>query len=217
MRVIFFGPPGAGKGTQAKRLEAQLSVVQLSTGDMLRAATRAGTVIGAKAAEFMDRGQLVPDDVVIGLIKERILKEDCVDGFLLDGFPRTVMQAEALDEMLIKLGSRIDHVVSIEIADEEIVNRLSKRRSCEKCGTVYHLDHLRPKVADTCDACGTIGLRSREDDIPDAITARLEVFHRQTEPLKSFYDDKGLLRSVNGAQSPEAVYTQIQELVGIRA
>jgi adenylate kinase len=215
MRVIFFGPPGAGKGTQAKRLEAELSLVQLSTGDMLRAATRAGTALGIKAAEFMDQGQLVPDDVVVGLIEERILKDDCQDGFLLDGFPRTVVQAEALDEMLGKLDSKIDHVVSIEVADQNIVNRLSKRRSCEKCGAVYHLEHLPPKVEDTCDSCGASGLLHREDDIPEAITARLEAFHVQTKPLKSFYGDKGLLRSVNGAQNPESVYSQIQEIVGI--
>lgn len=213
MRLIFFGPPGAGKGTQAKRLEAALKLVQLSTGDMLRSAIRAGTSLGKEAASFMDSGKLVPDDVVVGLIQERIQEDDCSDGFLLDGFPRTVVQAEALEGMLSSLKSDIDHVISIEVNDSEIVNRLSQRRSCPECGAVYHLEHLPPAVENVCDSCGHTGLVHRDDDVPESIQARLDAFHTQTEPVKAFYRDRGLLRSVSGSQSPELVFAEIQEVV----
>ena len=216
MRMIFFGPPGAGKGTQAKRLESTLKLVQLSTGDMLRAAIRAGTALGKEAATFMDSGQLVPDDVVVGLIRERILEPDCADGFLLDGFPRTVVQAEALEGMLSSLNSAIDHVISIEVDDAEIVNRLSQRRSCSNCGAVYHLQHVPPTVSDVCDSCGHKGLVHRDDDVPQAIQARLDAFHTQTEPLKAFYRDRGLLRPVIGSQSPDHVFSKIQEVVAVQ-
>lgn len=214
MRVILFGPPGAGKGTQAKRLEEMLSVPQLSTGDMLRAAKRAGTPLGKRAAEYMDGGKLVPDDVVIGLIAERTKDADCQKGFLLDGFPRTIPQAEALAAMLQKSGQKIDRVVSIEVPDDDIVARLSARRSCAKCGAVYHLVNVPPKVVDTCDACGTKGLVQRDDDVESAIRVRLKAFHDQTAPLKDAYAKQGLLRSVDGTRAPDEVARAIAGALG---
>lgn len=214
MRVILFGPPGAGKGTQAKRLEEMLGVPQLSTGDMLRAAKRAGTPLGKRAAEFMDGGKLVPDDVVIGLIDERTKDADCANGFLLDGFPRTIPQADALGAMLKNGGQSIDHVVSIEVPDDDIVVRLSARRSCAKCGAVYHLVNVPPKVADTCDACGTKGLVQRDDDVESAIRVRLKAFHDQTAPLKNAYASQGLLRTVDGTRAPDDVARLIAGALG---
>jgi adenylate kinase len=213
VRLILFGPPGAGKGTQAKRLEESLGIPQLSTGDMLRAARREGTELGKKAAEFMDAGKLVPDDVVVGLIEERIKKADCDKGFLLDGFPRTIPQAEALQAMLDKAGQAIDHVVSIEVPDDDIVRRLTARRSCPECGAVYHLEHMPPKTEGKCDKDGT-ELVQREDDREDTIKQRLSAFHDQTAPLKKFYSERGLLRSVDGTQPPEAVFAGVKDAVG---
>lgn len=215
MRLIFFGPPGAGKGTQAKRLEEEMNIVQLSTGDMLRAAIREGTLLGKEAKGYMDAGKLVPDGIVVGLIRERMHGEDCENGFLLDGFPRTVVQAEALEKMLDSQKCSIDHVISIEVGDQEIVNRLSRRRSCPDCGAVYHLDNLPPKVEDVCDACQKQGLLHRDDDVPSAIQARLSAFHDQTEPLREFYQERGLLRSVSGSQGPDEVCSEIREVVSI--
>ena len=212
MRLILFGPPGAGKGTQAKELEAATGHPQLSTGDMLRAARREGTPLGKKAATFMDAGQLVPDEVVIGLIAERVEKADAKDGFLLDGFPRTIPQAEALEAMLGAKGQSIDHVISIEVPDEDIVRRLSARRSCPKDGTVYHLEHMPPKQEGICDKCGT-ALVQREDDEPETIQKRLDAFHQQTSPLKRYYEDRGLLRAVDGTKAPAEVTKAIREAV----
>lgn len=209
MRLILFGPPGAGKGTQAKQLEQATGCPQLSTGDMLRAARGAGTELGKKAAEYMDAGKLVPDDVVIGLIEERIKQADCQGGFLLDGFPRTIPQAESLEQMLKQTGHVIDQVVSIEVPDDEIVRRLSARRSCPKDGAVYHLEHMPPKEPGVCDACGT-PLVQREDDKPETILRRLTAFHAQTAPLKRYYDERGLLRSVDGTRAPALVFAEIK-------
>lgn len=214
MRLILFGPPGAGKGTQAKRLEEELGTPQLSTGDMLRAARRGGTELGKKAAAYMDAGKLVPDEVVVGLIEERIQKPECEKGFLLDGFPRTLPQAEALDAMLERRGQRIDHVISIEVPDEDIVHRLSQRRSCPSCGTVYHLEHMPPKEPGRCDKDGT-ELVQREDDKPETIKKRLEAFHAQTAPLKELYRERGLLKSVDGTKPPDGVHQEIREALGI--
>jgi adenylate kinase len=213
MRLILFGPPGAGKGTQAKRLEDALGTPQLSTGDMLRAAKREGTELGKKAGEFMDAGKLVPDEVVVGLIQERIKKPDCEKGFLLDGFPRTIPQAEALATMLDAAGQAVDHVVSIEVPDENIVRRLTARRSCPECGAVYHLEHMPPKTEGKCDEEGA-DLVQRDDDREETIKQRLSAFHDQTAPLKAFYEERGLLRTVDGTISPDDVFTAIRSALG---
>ncbi len=212
MRLILFGPPGAGKGTQAKQLEVATGRPQLSTGDMLRAARREGSALGTQAATFMDAGKLVPDEVVIGLIEERIEKPDAGSGFLLDGFPRTIPQAEALERMLQQKGQRIDHVVSIEVPDEDIVRRLSARRSCPNDGSVYHLEHMPPKQPGVCDKCGS-ALVQREDDKPETIKKRLAAFHEQTAPLKRYYEERGLLRPVDGTRAPNDVTAAIRAAV----
>lgn len=213
MRLILFGPPGAGKGTQAKRLEEAYRAPQISTGDILRQARRDGTPLGKKASEYMDAGKLVPDEVVIGIIEERIARPDCGGGFLLDGFPRTIPQAEALEAMLQKRGWSIDHVVSVEVPDEDIVERLSLRRSCPKDGSVYHLKNLPPKTPGVCDVCGT-ALVQRADDEPTAIKTRLKAFHDQTAPLKAYYKDRGLLRPIDGTRAPDAVFADIRQVLG---
>ncbi|MFZ9886402.1 MAG: adenylate kinase [Myxococcota bacterium] len=213
MRIILFGPPGAGKGTQAKQLEAAFLLPQLSTGDMLRSARRAGTPLGVEAATYMDQGKLVPDEVVVGLIAERIGETDTAAGFLLDGFPRTIPQAEALQQMLAARGLAIDVVLSIEVPDEQIVSRLAARRSCPQDGSVYHLEHLPPKREGCCDLCGG-PLVHREDDQPETIQKRLDAFHSQTSPLKSHYASLGLLRAIDGTKAPEEVFGALRKAIG---
>ena len=195
MNIIFLGPPGAGKGTQAQIVCQRLGIPQVSTGDMLRAAIAAGTEMGRKAKEYMDQGQLVPDEVVIGIIKERLAQPDCADGFILDGFPRTIPQAEALDRM----GIVIDRVIDIEVDDETIARRVSGRRACPGCGSTYHVDYKRPAVEGVCDRCGDT-LVQRKDDHPDTVRERLHVYHEQTEPLKIYYGAAGKLTIVEGQE-----------------
>ena len=191
MKLILLGAPGAGKGTQAEVLCKELSIPTISTGNILRAAIKDGTPTGLKAKSFMDAGQLVPDEVIIGIITERLAQDDCRNGFILDGVPRTIAQAEALE----KAGIQFDHVVSIEISDETIVERMAGRRVCEHCGATYHLVAVPPKTPGVCDKCGG-KLIQRHDDEPETVLARLEVYHKETEPLKGFYAERGLLRSV---------------------
>ncbi len=193
MKLILLGAPGAGKGTQAAVISERLNIPQISTGNIIRAALKSGTEMGLKAKSFIDAGKLVPDDVVIGIIKERLSEDDCENGFILDGFPRTIPQAEALDEM----GIAIDKVIDIEVDDSVIVNRLSGRRVCEKCGRPYHTESLRPKVDGICDDC-TGALIQRKDDHPDTVKARLEIYHTETEPLKGYYEKQGKLTVVEG-------------------
>lgn len=213
MNLIFLGPPGAGKGTQAKKTVEQYSVPQISTGDMLRAARKSGTPLGKEAAGYMDAGKLVPDDLVVGIVKERIVQDDCADGFILDGFPRTVGQAESLDRMLEEIGRRIDHVVDLVVDDEELVGRLTARRSCSACGKIYHLQFSPPPSADTCE-CGE-GLVQREDDNETTVRSRLEVYHSQTAPLQDYYEKQGLRRKVDGGgRGPDEVYSSIKEILG---
>ena len=183
MKLILLGAPGAGKGTQAELICERLSIPTISTGNMIREAMKNGTEMGAKAKAFVDAGNLVPDEVVIGIIKERLANDDCANGFILDGFPRTIPQAEALDNM----GIEIDTVLSIEVADEKIVKRMSGRRVCEKCGASYHLEYKKSKVDGICDACGG-NLVCRKDDAPETVLDRLKVYHEQTEPLKGYYE-----------------------------
>lgn len=193
MNIILLGAPGAGKGTQAEVICEHLSIPTISTGNIIREALKSGTEMGKKAKSFMEEGKLVPDDVVIGIIKERLAQDDCANGFVLDGFPRTIPQAEALD----KMGVVIDKVITIEVADENIVLRMSGRRVCEKCGASYHILYKKPKVEGVCDKC-TGTLVQREDDHPDTVKERLKVYHEQTEPLKAYYDQQGKLVIVEG-------------------
>ena len=195
MNLILLGAPGAGKGTQAEVICSKLSIPAISTGNIIREALAKGTEMGIKAKSFIDAGRLVPDDVVIGIIKERLAKDDCKNGFILDGFPRTIPQAEALDAM----GVVIDRVIDIEVSDEAIVNRLSGRRVCSSCGASYHLEYKKPAVQGVCDSCGG-ELIQRKDDHPDTVLDRLRVYHEQTEPLKDYYSKAGLLRVVEGQE-----------------
>ena len=193
MKIILLGAPGAGKGTQAEKISEALHIPQISTGNIIREALKSGSEVGLKAKSYIESGKLVPDEVVIDIIKERIAKEDCAEGFILDGFPRTIAQAEALDSM----GVSIDKVLDINVADEVIASRLSGRRVCEACGSSYHLVSKKPAVEGVCDKCGGT-LIQRKDDHPDTVADRLKVYHEQTEPLKAYYQKKGLLRVVDG-------------------
>lgn len=195
MNLILLGAPGAGKGTQAEVICKHLSIPAISTGNIIREALSKGTEMGLKAKSFIDAGQLVPDDVVIGIIKERLAKDDCKNGFILDGFPRTIPQAEALDNM----GIVIDKVIDIEVPDEKIVTRMSGRRVCSKCGASFHLEHRKPAKEGICDVCGG-ELVQRKDDHPDTVLDRLKVYHEQTEPLKGYYEKAGLLTIVEGQE-----------------
>ena len=195
MKLILLGAPGAGKGTQAEVICNALNIPAISTGNIIREALRLGTEMGLKAKSFMDAGQLVPDDVVIGIIKERLAKDDCANGFILDGFPRTIPQAEALDAM----GIIIDKVIDIEVPDEKIAARMSGRRVCKDCGASYHLEYKVPESEGVCDTCSG-ELVQRKDDAPETVLDRLAVYHEQTEPLKEFYSKKGILRIVEGQE-----------------
>ena len=217
MDVILFGPPGAGKGTQAKKLALDFAIPHLSTGDILREAARQGTELGKRAKPLMDAGKLVPDDLVIEIVEERLRAEDAQKGFILDGFPRTIPQAEALERALQKQkeGRKIDAVIAFEVPEAELVERLSGRRSCPKCGAVYHVVSQPPKRAGFCDNDDT-GLLQREDDKEDRVKARLRVYAQQTAPLKEWYRQRGVLRSIDGVGSPDGIYALIQKLVAGR-
>ncbi|MBQ9070662.1 MAG: adenylate kinase [Clostridia bacterium] len=200
MKIIFLGAPGAGKGTQADIIADRLGIPTISTGAIIREALKNGTEMGLKAKKFIEAGELVPDDVVIGIIKERLAKSDCQNGFILDGFPRTVPQAEALDSM----GVALDKVVSIEVPDEKIVERMSGRRVCAKCGASYHIAFNPSKDGKTCDKCSE-ELTVRKDDAPEVVLSRLEVYHSTTEPLKDYYSLKGILKLVDGVGSVDEI------------
>ena len=209
MKLILLGAPGAGKGTQAEILCKELNIPTISTGNILRAAIKNGTPTGLKAKAFMDEGKLVPDEVIIGIINERLAEEDCSNGYILDGVPRRIAQAEAME----KAGIVFDHVISIEIADETIVNRMGNRRVCEDCGASYHLVAVPPKVEGVCDKCGG-KLIQRKDDAPETVKARLDVYHQETEPLKGFYAERGLLRSVDDQPSVAETSKGILKVLG---
>jgi len=208
VNLILLGPPGSGKGTQASLLIQKFNVPHISTGDILRAAITTGTSLGKKAQEYMNKGELVPDEVVIGIVEERLGEADTQKGFLLDGFPRTVPQAKALDETLKSLGKELDAVIDIEVSEEEIVQRISGRRVCADCKEVYHLIYEAPENVNYCDVCGG-KLIQRPDDRVETVKRRLQVYKNQTEPLIGFYRDKDLLRSVNGEQDVEAVFEDV--------
>ena len=212
MNLILLGPPGAGKGTQAKMIVEKYGIPQIATGDILREAVAKGTELGRKAKEYMDRGELVPDEVVIGIVKERLSQPDCEKGFILDGFPRTVRQAEALDEMLDEMGRKLDAVISIEVPEEEIVKRIVYRRICKQCGAVYNLIYNPPKVNGKCDKCGG-ELYQRDDDKEDVVRERYRVYKEQTEPLKEYYRKTGILYEVDGTKSIEEVFDEIDSIL----
>jgi len=213
MRLILLGPPGAGKGTQAKRLVEKYGIPQISTGDILRAAVRDGTEMGKAAKGFMDAGKLVPDSVVIGIIEDRLQEDDCRNGFILDGFPRTVAQADALKGVVAKLGLAVDHVVSVEVANEELVVRLTGRRSCGGCGAMYHVKFGPPRKDGVCDACGG-ELYQRDDDQEATIRSRLKVYDEQTAPLIAYYEAAGLLRRIDGVGSMDEIFGRVIETLG---
>ena len=209
MNLILLGAPGAGKGTQAELLIQKLGIVSISTGNMLREAIANGTETGLKAKQFMDNGLLVPDDVIMGIVAERVAQPDCANGFILDGVPRTLAQAEALEER----GIRIDHVVSIEILDDVIEARMTGRRVCTKCGASYHIVANPTRVEGICDLCGA-AVATRKDDAPETVGKRLSVYHAQTEVLKEFYEKRGKLRLVEGNQPIDQITTEILEKIG---
>ena len=210
MRLILLGAPGAGKGTQAEILSKELNIPSISTGNILRAAMKNGTPVGLKAKSYVEAGQLVPDDVIIGIIEERLAQPDCSNGYILDGVPRTIPQARAMEES----GIGIDWAVSIEIADEVIVERMSGRRTCKNCSQTFHIVNNPPKQEGICDFCGG-ELTIRKDDAPETVRTRLEVFHKETEPLKDFYAERGKLKTVDNQPSIEATTAAIREALGI--
>ncbi len=212
MNLILLGAPGAGKGTQAKLIVEKYGIPQISTGDMLREAVAKGTELGKKAKEYMDKGELVPDEIVIGIVKERLQQPDCEKGFILDGFPRTLKQAEELDKMLEELGKKIDAVINVSVPEEEVVKRIVNRRTCKNCGAVYHLIYNPPKEEGKCDKCGG-ELYQRDDDKEETVRARYKVYKEQTEPLIEYYSKKGLLYNVDGTKSIEEVFEEIQKIL----
>ncbi len=215
MNLILLGGPGAGKGTQAKKLIDKYGIPQISTGDILRAAVKEGTEMGRKAKEYMDAGKLVPDAVVIGIIKDRLAQPDCKKGFILDGFPRTVPQAEALDKVLAGLGSKIDHVVSIDVDEEALVIRLTGRRTCKNaaCGQMFHIKFTPPKKERVCDKCGG-ELYQRDDDNETTVRSRLATYNQATKPLIDYYTKEGLVRPITGVGSIEDIFNKIVTILG---
>ncbi|MCK0069503.1 adenylate kinase [Kordiimonas laminariae] len=209
MIIILFGPPGAGKGTQAQRIEKAQGLVQLSTGDMLRAAVAAGTEMGKAAKAKMDAGQLVSDEIVIGIIRDRIQEADCKNGFILDGFPRTVAQAEALDEMLTAQSLKLDAVVEMKVDDEALVDRIAGRYTCAGCNEGYHDTNLKPKVEGVCDQCGSTEFKRRPDDNAETVGKRLKEYYAQTAPVLPYYAEKGILQQVNGMAAIDEVTAEI--------
>jgi len=208
MNLIFLGAPGAGKGTQAKKVSEKYGIPQISTGDMLREAVAKGTELGKKAKEYMDKGELVPDEIVIGIVKERLQQPDCERGFILDGFPRTLAQAKALDEMLKELNKKIDGVINIAVPEEEVVKRIVNRRTCRNCGAVYHLIYNPPKEDNKCDKCGG-ELYQRDDDKEETVRERFRVYKQNTEPLIDYYRKKGVLYDVDGTKDINGVWEEI--------
>lgn len=216
MKIVMLGAPGAGKGTQAKKLSVKYGIPHISTGDIFRANIKEGTDLGKKAKEYMDQGLLVPDELVVDLVADRLQKDDCRKGFVLDGFPRTIPQAAALDDALKKMGTTLDLAVNVEVPDENIVRRMSGRRACVGCGATYHIVYAAPKTEDVCDVCGK-SLILREDDRPDTVQKRLDVYHTQTQPLIDYYGKASILKEVDGTQDIEKVFDEIVALCGGQA
>jgi adenylate kinase len=213
MNVILLGPPGSGKGTQAKRIEQARGIPQLATGDMLRTATLSGSALGLRVKSIMDSGELVPDGIMIEMIAERIGEPDCRNGFVLDGFPRTLPQAQALDGMLAQRGLRLDHVIEFEVDEAALIDRLAARFTCQQCGASYNERDKRPEVEGICDVCGACEFVCRPDDRPETVKARLGVYHRQTAPVLPYYRERGILRGVDGMAEIDAVTRQIEAIL----
>ena len=214
MNIILLGPPGSGKGTQAKRIEQTHGIVQLSTGDMLRATTDSDTEFGRRVKAIMDSGQLVPDDIIVEMIDQRIRQPDCSRGFILDGFPRNVPQAEALDAMLAEHNLKLDHVILLDVDEAALVDRLAGRFTCTQCGASYHERYNRPSREGICDVCGSSEFVCRADDRPEAVKARLQVYDRQTAPILPYYRDQGILRRVDGMADIDTVTREIDKILG---
>ena len=213
MKLIMLGAPGAGKGTQAKKIAEKYSIPHISTGDIFRANIKNGTELGKKAKTFMDQGLLVPDELVVDLVVDRVNQEDCKNGYVLDGFPRTIPQAEALDRALAEMGQKIDYAINVEVPDENIVRRMSGRRACVGCGATYHVVHAPTRLEGVCDRCGE-KLILRDDDKPETVTKRLSVYHEQTQPLIDYYGAKGSLKEVDGTMDMEDVFADICNILG---
>ena len=213
MKVIMLGAPGAGKGTQAKKIAAKYTIPHISTGDIFRANIKNGTELGKKAKTYMDQGLLVPDELVVDLVVDRVQQADCENGYVLDGFPRTIPQAESLDEALKKLDQKIDYAINIEVPDENIIRRMSGRRACVGCGATYHVVYNPPKKEEGCDVCGE-KLILRDDDQPDTVKKRLDVYHDQTQPLIDYYEKSDVLKEVDGTMDMEDVFRAITAILG---
>lgn len=212
MKIIMLGAPGAGKGTQAKMIAEKYAIPHISTGDIFRANIKEGTELGREAKKYMDQGLLVPDELTVKILLDRVAKEDCKDGYVLDGFPRTIPQAEVLDHALKELGDKIDYAIDVDVPDENIIRRMSGRRACLGCGATYHIEHIPPKKEGICDTCGQ-ELVLRDDDKSETVKNRLEVYHEQTQPLIDFYTEKGILKTVDGTQDMKDVFAAIVSIL----
>ena len=213
MKIIMLGAPGGGKGTQAKMIADNYGVPHISTGDIFRANIKNGTELGMEAKKYMDQGLLVPDELTVRILLDRVAQDDCKNGYVLDGFPRTIPQAEVLDSELTKLGDHIDYAINVDVPDENIVKRMSGRRACLTCGATYHIEHVPPKKEGICDVCGS-ELVLRDDDKPETVKNRLNVYHEQTQPLIDFYTEKGVLKTVDGTVPMEEVFAAITAILG---
>ena len=212
MKIIMLGAPGAGKGTQAAMIADEYKIPHISTGDIFRANIKNGTELGKEAKQYMDQGKLVPDELTVKILLDRVGQKDCSNGYVLDGFPRTIPQAEVLDRELEKLGDKVDYAVNVDVPDENIVKRMSGRRACLKCGATYHTQYIPPKKEGICDVCGS-ELVLRDDDKPDTVKKRLQVYHEQTQPLIDYYTKKDILETVDGTVDPKDVFAAIEKLL----
>ena len=212
MKIIMLGAPGAGKGTQAKMIAEKYAIPHISTGDIFRANIKEGTKLGEESKQYMDQGLLVPDELTVKILLDRVAKEDCRNGYVLDGFPRTIPQAEVLDQALNGLGDKIDYAIDVNVPDENIIKRMSGRRACLSCGATYHVEHIPPQKEGICDTCGE-KLVLRDDDKPETVQNRLHVYHEQTQPLIDFYTQKGILKAVDGTKDMEAVFHSIVSIL----
>ena len=212
MKIIMLGAPGAGKGTQAAKIATHYDIPHISTGDIFRANIKEGTDLGKEAKEYMDKGQLVPDELTVEILLDRVAADDCKNGYVLDGFPRTIPQADVLDKELTKLGDKVDFAINVDVPDENIVRRMSGRRACLKCGATYHIEHIPPKKEGICDKCGS-ELVQRDDDKPETVQNRLSVYHEQTQPLIDYYNKKNILKSVDGTKDMQEVFSDIVNIL----